>query len=77
MLRWTDAHDIGAGEWLNPKDIRAGCEIVTVGLLVRKTKRHYIVTHSIADGSDCRGAFAIPRQNVVEYRRLTPSTKES
>lgn len=77
MLRWTDAHDIGAGEWVTPKDIRAGCEIVTVGLLIARTRTHYVITHSIADGGDARGAFAIPRQNVVEYRRLNPSTKES
>lgn len=69
-IRWTDACVHGTGEWLDPTTIDPGCEIVTVGLLVAKTKTHYVVTHSVAESGDVRGAFSIPRVNVIACRRL-------
>ena len=65
---WFDAHHI-AGEWVAPGDIHPGVACVTVGFLVRLTRRHLVVAATVNRcGGDLTGVFVIPRTAV---RKLT------
>ena len=69
-VRWCDSHDIAPGEWITEGEVDPGMEVLTVGHLISKTKRHVVIAHSVADNGDLRGCFVIPRSSVLSFRRL-------
>jgi signal transduction protein with GAF and PtsI domain len=71
LIVWDDASDHSPGEWCElPK--KDGARITTVGILVRKTPKTFLIAQSFDDNDDplYRGVFSIPRANVVEMRTL-------
>ena len=69
---WSDAAHIGAGQWLETPLGDTSIEITTVGLLVRKTKTHLVIAHSLDEDGNVTGVFSIPRSAV---RKVHPLSK--
>ena len=68
---WDDAHHIGADLWLNPADVAPGVRVTTVGLLVSKTRTHYVIAHSLDDSGNITGTFAVPKSTVHKIHPLS------
>lgn len=67
---WNDAHDVGAGEWLDTTNLTEGMVVTSVGILVKKTRTNYIITHSLTEDDQARGTFNIPKGMVISIRTL-------
>ena len=72
---WDDAHHIGADLWLDPTDVEPGVRVTTVGLLVKRTRTHYVIAHSLDGSGNITGTFAIPRCTVHKIHRLAKEPK--
>lgn len=71
-VRWSDACTIGSGDWQTAIPTDSSVIVTTVGVLVRKTKTHLIVTQSFDSNRQplFMNLFSIPRANVIECRDL-------
>lgn len=69
-IRWHDAAHVAPGEWLETL-ADTGVTVHTVGILVRKTKHHLVVAHSVDSSGNCTGVFSIPRTAVEDWGDLT------
>lgn len=70
-VKWRDAHDIGAGEWLDPiKKKQIGCVIDTIGFVIYEDDDHLVITHSYQNSVSPRGAFAIPKVCITNRSDL-------
>jgi hypothetical protein len=49
-----------------------GCDVITVGWLVQKSKRALVLALSISEADDGRGLFVIPTACVKTMVRLRP-----
>lgn len=68
---WDDAFDLGPGLWVNVDEQKLRrTRVVSVALLLRKTKRHVVIAHSQESDGETRGTFLIPRACVRSIRRL-------
>lgn len=67
---WDDAHDAHSGEWVPKGKTAVGMSITTVGILVKKTRTYYVVSHSQTEEGDVRGTFNIPISGVKTVRKL-------
>ena len=67
---WDDAHDAHSGEWVPKKGTAVGMKVTTVGLLVKKTRTYYVVSHTQTEDGDVRGTFNIPISGVRSIRTL-------
>ena len=72
---WDDAHHVGADLWLDPTDLEPGVRVTTVGLLVKKTRTHYVIAHSLDDSGNITGTFAVPRVCVHKIHHLSKGAK--
>ena len=70
VVLWTDAAHIAPGEWLEDVgDTRVN--VTTVGLLVRATKKHVVVAHTLDESGNVTGVFSIPRGVIRKVTQLT------
>lgn len=70
VVHWSDAAHIGPGEWLEAvPDTRV--HVTTVGLLVRATKKHVVVAHTLDESGNVTGVFSIPRTAIRKVTQLT------
>jgi hypothetical protein len=70
-VRWHDAAHIAPGEWATDADLKdTNVTVHTVGILVRKTKAHLIIAHSLDSGGLVTGTFSIPRTAVEDWGEL-------
>jgi hypothetical protein len=69
-ISWMDAHDAHLGEWVDPKKVDIGIKVVTIGILVKKTKKYITVTHTKTEEGDVRGTFNIPIATIVGIKTL-------
>jgi len=65
-----DAHDAHLGEWVDPKKVDIGIKVVTVGILVKRTKKYITITHTKTEEGDVRGTFNIPIATIVGIKTL-------
>lgn len=76
LVEWTDACDWSPAEWVDLEPLTAGvatgCDVITVGWLVQKSKRALVLALSISEALDGRGLFVIPRACVQKVTRLKP-----
>lgn len=70
-ISWYDAHDAHLGEWVAPKSVAVGMKVVTVGILVKKTKKYITVTHTKTEEGDVRGTFNVPIACIAGIKTLT------
>jgi hypothetical protein len=47
-----------------------GCDVVTIGWLVKRTAEVVVIAHSISEANDMTGTFVIPRSCVKRLDRL-------
>ena len=73
-IEWSDAHHIGAGEWVDPDELRPGVAIITVGFLLTDKHKHYTVAASIDEAGHATGVFAVPKSAVKRYTILMEGT---
>jgi len=69
-ISWLDAHDAHLGEWVDPKKVDIGIKVVTVGILVKRTKKYITITHTKTEEGDVRGTFNIPIATIVGIKTL-------
>lgn len=76
FIEWVDSADIGAATWLSldglDDDDASPCGVVSVGWLVSKSKSAVVLTLSLSESGDARGAFVIPTVNIKKLTRLRP-----
>ena len=79
LVEWTDACDWSPAEWVDLEPLTAGvatgCDVITVGWLVQKSKRALVLALSVTSERDGRGLFVIPRACVTRVVRLAPQVK--
>lgn len=71
-IEWNDAHHVGAGTWVDPKSIRPGIRIITIGFLQSKRRKHYTVVESVDEAGLVSGVFCIPKSAVHRYTVIAP-----
>lgn len=70
VIKWSDAAHIAPGEWLGAvPDTRV--HVTTVGLLVRTTRKHVVVAHSLDESGNVTGVFSVPRTAIRKVYQLT------
>jgi hypothetical protein len=52
--------------------VATGCDVVSVGWLVQKSKQSVVLAMSITEADDGRGLFVIPTSCVKRIVRLSP-----
>lgn len=67
---WNDAHDAHSGEWVPSKNTDVGMTVTTVGILLRKSRGFYVVSHTKTEDGDVRGTFNIPTSCVKSIRTI-------
>ena len=76
LIEWTDACDWSPAEWVDLEPLESGhatgCDVITVGWLVQKSKRALVLALSISEADDGRGLFVVPMACVKSMVRLTP-----
>jgi hypothetical protein len=76
LIEWVDACDWSPGEWVDLEPLKSGhatgCDVITVGWLVQKSKRALVLALSISEADDGRGLFVIPTACVTTMTRLSP-----
>lgn len=74
LVRWVDSCDIGPATWLEPEVLSdetvSPVTIVSVGWLLSRNKERLVLSLSVAEHGDVRGAFTIPSSCVVEVVKL-------
>jgi hypothetical protein len=70
-VTWSDALSLKSG-WKSVKKVKKTypSTIVTVGYLVKKTKRAVWVVATLTDDKDCDGDVVIPRDWVTRIKKL-------
>lgn len=75
---WDDAAS-NSETWVDLKDISEPEQVITVGYLVKTTKRAYTVANSVSNEEkheeSVGNTMTIPRGMVVSYRELRVVTK--
>jgi hypothetical protein len=76
LIEWVDACDWSPGEWVDLEPLESGhatgCDVITVGWLVQKSKRALVLALSISEADDGRGLFVVPMACVKTMVRLRP-----
>lgn len=70
-VTWHDAVSLKSG-WKSVKKVKntKPSTIVTVGYLVKKTKRAFWVVGTLTDDKDCDGDVVIPRDWITKVKKL-------
>lgn len=69
-ILWDDAHDAHAGEWVGKDSAEVGMAVTTVGILIKKTRGFFVVSHTQTEDGAVRGTFNIPITGVRSIRTL-------
>ena len=69
-VRWHDAAHISAGEWSEGEIGDTTVTAHTVGILIRKDKKHFVVAHTVDSSGNVCGVFSIPRTAVEDWGEL-------
>ena len=76
FIEWHDACDWSPGEWVDLDPLESGhatgCDVVSVGWLVQKSKRAVVLAMSISSENDGRGLFVVPCSAIKRMVRLKP-----
>ena len=76
LIEWTDSCDWHVATWMDldilDEGVATGCDVVSVGWLVQKSKQSVVLAMSITEADDGRGLFVIPTSCVKRIVRLSP-----
>ena len=76
LVEWTDSCDWSPGEWVDldclERGKATGCDVVSVGWLVQKSKSSLVLAMSRSEANDGRGLFVVERSCIKKVWRLTP-----
>ena len=70
VVLWTDAAHIAPGAWLEEVG-NTRVNVTSVGLLVRATKKHVVIAHTLDESGNVTGVFSIPRASIRKVTQLT------
>ena len=64
-VEWLDAAHVGAGDWVDARAPHTGTQVVTVGFVLRRTRRWLVLAQSLGPDNTATGVFVIPRINIT------------
>ena len=64
-IQWRDAHDVGAGTWVDPTaQSFTSMAITSIGWIVHEDNDVVVLASTLAEGGEVRGAFVIPKSAI-------------